>query len=393
MLTPKDKRALLDYIDAYWDSLTVSTPHDTDTHLGLPNKFIAPSAELVDGYVFREQFYWDTYFTILPLLSSERHDIAEGMVENLLHLLEMLGYVPNSNNRWHLGRSQPPLLSMMVRMVYEQSQDKRWLRRAFELLQYEYHHVWMANEHPHNRNVYHGLSRYYHNDRTHRGAEDESGWDYTTRFNGRCLDYLPVDLNALLYKYEIDFSEIAMILGDEHATWRWRFDARLRSDTVDRFMWDEAQGLYYDFQYKKEARSSVASLASYMPMFVGMVGHGQAEALRRQLAVFETEYGLATTAKNGEPTQKKQWATPNGWAPMHYVVVKGLERYGFADDAARIANKWLRTVMDIFKKERQLFEKYNVVNPHMAPTSAVYPDQRGFAWTNAVTHEFIKDYT
>lgn len=33
-------------------------------------------------------------------------------------------------------------------------------------------------------------------------AEAESGWDMTPRFNRLALEFLPVDLNTLLYKYE-----------------------------------------------------------------------------------------------------------------------------------------------------------------------------------------------
>ena len=56
-----------------------------------------------------------------------------------------------------------------------------------------------------------GLSRYYDINMLHDLAEAESGWDMTTRFNRRCLDYLPVDLNSLLYKYETDFTKAAKL--------------------------------------------------------------------------------------------------------------------------------------------------------------------------------------
>ena len=33
-------------------------------------------------------------------------------------------------------------------------------------------------------------------------AEAESGWDFNPRFSQRCMDFNPVDLNALLYIFE-----------------------------------------------------------------------------------------------------------------------------------------------------------------------------------------------
>ncbi|MCH8020390.1 hypothetical protein IH785_11060 [candidate division KSB1 bacterium] len=63
--------------------------------------------------------------------------------------------------------------------------------------------------------MFQGLSRYCDHYITHYTAEHESGWDMTSRFNERCLDYLPIDLNSCLYKYEIDLAETYNILNDK----------------------------------------------------------------------------------------------------------------------------------------------------------------------------------
>jgi alpha,alpha-trehalase len=63
--------------------------------------------------------------------------------------------------------------------------------------------------------VYEGLSRYYDVNYLNDLAEAESGWDYTPRFNHKALNYLPVDLNSLLYKYERDFAYVERILENE----------------------------------------------------------------------------------------------------------------------------------------------------------------------------------
>lgn len=380
------------YIEKTWSELIVSTEEDSDTHLGLPNPFVAPSAHKVEGFVFKDQFYWDTYFTILPLIGTERHELAVGMVENLLHQLERLGYVPNSNNRVHLGRSQPPLLSSMVDLVYRHDKDKDWLGRAYTLLKQEYYQVWVNTDHPHQRRVYEGLSRYYHDNDTHRGAEDESGWDYTTRFGDEALNYLPIDLNSLLYKNEMDLSEFASELGLDNEAKDWRDLAENRKETINRLMWNEEMGMFFDYDYGKRKQSSVYSLAAYTTLFCGLADANQARRLVENLFVFETEHGLATTKKTDEAVAGKQWAAPNGWAPLHYLVVEGLEKYGYANEARRIVGKWLKTVNNKFEQDGLVYEKYNVVDPANLPTSAVYPDQYGFAWTNAVTLYFINSF-
>ena len=40
---------------------------------------------------------------------------------------------------------------------------------------------------------------------SHYIAEAESGWDFNPRFQTRCMDFCPVDLNANLYLYEKEF--------------------------------------------------------------------------------------------------------------------------------------------------------------------------------------------
>ena len=71
-----------------------------------------------------------------------------------------------------------------------------------------------AQKKPNARRVHKDLSRYYDINMLHDLAEAESGWDMTPRFNHKALNYLPVDLNALLYKYEVDFARAAKILGN-----------------------------------------------------------------------------------------------------------------------------------------------------------------------------------
>jgi len=81
---------------------------------------------------------------------------------------------------------------------------------------------------------------------------------------------------------------------------------------------------------------------------VGWIGQRkQAKRLVNSLKKFERKGGLVTTdaPQMGDlvpGAMPLQWAYPNGWAPLHYIVVKGLQRYGYHDDARRIAMKWLK---------------------------------------------------
>jgi alpha,alpha-trehalase len=155
--------------------------------------------------------------------------------------------------------------------------------------------------------------------------------------------------------------------------------------------------MYYDFNYFKERRGNVTSLATFYPLWAGMADAEKAKQLVRALRRFEQKGGLATTesmplGKYAPGAMPMQWAYPNGWAPLHFLVVKGLQRYGYHDDARRIAQKWLRSNLAWFNEHKVFLEKYNVVHPDRPPLQGVYPSQIGFGWTNAIFERFCQEF-
>lgn len=397
-LAPDEVKAARRYIAEYWPKLTRFHPKDDESLLGLPNRYLVPAFEEGHEFDFNELYYWDSYFMVQGMLDEKHKQLVVGILENLLYAYERFKVIPNASRTYLMGRSQPPFLTTFILDVYKAyKMDKRWLKRAMKIAQSEYHTVWMGFTKPNARLVHEGLSRYYDVNYLHDLAEAESGWDFTPRFNHRALNYLPIDLNSLLYKYEKDFAYTERLFGNEEAAAAWEVAAQNRRVSVNKLMWSELRGLYFDYNYAKKHRGSVSSLAAYYPMWAGMVDEGQARRLRDSLRKFEYKGGLATTdapqvtdlVPGSVPTQ---WAYPNGWAPLHFMVVKGLQKYGYEEDAQRVAQKWLKTNLDWFNKHGVFLEKYNVVQPAKPPVKGVYPSQTGFGWTNAVFERFCQEF-
>lgn len=389
---PENIDELKKYIDGYWEKLRQVNTEETKTSLGLPHPYYVPSSEVIDGFAFPHMFYWDTYFTAQGFWGTELQNDIVGLAENMFDMIRRLGFVPNSNSFSHLSRSQPPILSTLVKQIHERvnPDDLDWLYLAYARVSEEHRTVWLGSEQPHNRLVYQGLSRYYDTNVLHVLAEAESGWDYTTRFEDHCLDYLPIDLNALLYKYECDLAGFADTLDRKNDAAIWWRAAQRRKQVVNELMWHEEDGVYYDYDFRSQNMGYVKSLAMYAPMFAGLASREQAQKLVDNLELFETDHGLTTTDKNSSPPADKQWATPNGWAPLHDLVVDGLLHYGYEAEARRIAQKWVNTVADGFRRHGVIHEKYNVIDPLQMGSGSVYPDQHGFGWTNGVTAKFIR---
>ena len=81
--------------------------------LYLPNPYVVP------GGRFNEMYGWDSYFILLGLEADHREALAKGIVDNFLFEVEHYGAVLNANRTYYLTRSQPPFLTSMIAMVYE----------------------------------------------------------------------------------------------------------------------------------------------------------------------------------------------------------------------------------------------------------------------------------
>lgn len=397
-LTAPDVQIAREYINEFWSRLERFHPKDDESLLGLPKPYLVPSYDEHASFDYDELYYWDSYFMVQGMLDEAHQELVMGILEDLLSLVKRFSIVPNGSRTFLMGRSQPPFLTTFIFDVYSAyNLDLKWLKAAMALAQKEYETVWLGTKKPNERLVYQGLSRYYDINHLHDLAECESGWDMTPRFGRKALNYLPVDLNALLYKYEMDFARAARLFDDKREAAKWEQTALARKAAMDKLMWDRTRGLYYDYNYVKEKRGGVASLAAYFPLWAGMVSEKQADQLVKSLRRFENKGGLATTdalplSQYAPGSMPVQWAFPNGWAPLHFVVVEGLLRYGYHEDAKRIAQKWLKNNLEWFKLNGVFLEKYNVVNPEKPPQKGVYPSQTGFGWTNAVFERFCQQF-
>ena len=99
---------------------------------------------VVPGGRFREIYYWDTYWSIVGLLHCELYDTTKKVLQNLLHLVNTYGFIPNGGRKYYENRSQPPFLTLMVLKYYKSTNDTGFVVRNFQTLVKEYD-FWMKN--------------------------------------------------------------------------------------------------------------------------------------------------------------------------------------------------------------------------------------------------------
>ena len=117
------------------------------------------------------------------------------------------------------------------------------------------------------------------------------------------------------------------------------------------------------------------------PLFFNLSSQDQADAVAKKIQqTYLHKGGLVTTPINNG----QQWDSPNGWAPLHWISVKGLLNYGHKQLAQEIALRWTQLNKQVFKNTGKLLEKYNVVDTDLESGGGEYPVQDGFGWTNGV---------
>jgi alpha,alpha-trehalase len=415
------------YIRQMWTTLR-RDPDQVETNsslLALPHPYIVP------GGRFSEIYYWDSYFTMQGLEQDGQHGLVRDMLANIADLIRRYGHMPNGNRSYYLSRSQPPFFAAMVELVAGHDGDGVY-RQYLPQLQAEYDY-WMegadrlapGGAHRHVLRLRDGtlLNRYWddraaprdeswrHDVETARQsnrpagsiyrelrAGAESGWDFSSRWLGdgrrlatiRTTDIAPVDLNSLMQHLERVLAMAYERAGDAAKARFYAAKAQARANAIRGLMWDRNNRLYADYLWREARQSGELSAATVYPLYFGIATQEQARliacGLRRD---FLKPGGLATTRR----VTGQQWDRPNGWAPLQYLAVEGLKRYGEPVLAAEIAKRWISENVRSYARTGLLREKYDVeASEPRDAGGGEYALQIGFGWTNGVLARFMTEY-
>ncbi|WP_172329420.1 trehalase family glycosidase [Mangrovicoccus sp. HB161399] len=399
-----------EHLEAVWPHLIrpADDPAERSARYPLPHPYV------IAGGRFQEAYYWDSYFTQLGLLRSGRTGLVRDMLDNFAHAIRETGFVPNGFRSYFLTRSQPPFFAPMVADYGRATGDPAAaFARYLPAMEAEYR---FFMESPRNRG---GLARYwdagdgpriemYATDlawqdhaRAHPGffrdlrAACESGWDFSSRWLSdpqdlgtiRTTRIWPVDLNCLLLRME----ELLALAASDAAPDRaqgYRAAADRRRDAISARFFDAERGYFFDLLADDGSLLPVTSAAGLFPLWAGAATEAQAAraadwAERRLLR----GGGLLTT----DIASGQQWDSPNGWAPLQWIAVQGLRRYGHRALAAELRSRWLATCDAVFRASGKFVEKYNVIDPLSPGGGGEYELQDGFGWTNGVYLDLAAD--
>jgi alpha,alpha-trehalase len=419
---------VLAHLDTLWTVLrrpAQPEPVPYSSLLPLPRPYVVP------GGRFREMYYWDSYFTMLGLQQAGRTATVRDMVADFASLIDRYGHIPNGTRTYYLTRSQPPFFALMVQLLAQAEGPSSQAYTQFRpQLQREYAYwtadgaqpapgtaqrlavrmpggellsrYWDDSDQPREESYREDVeaaktspqppAEFYRNAR----AAAASGWDFSTRWfvpgqglgTIRTTRLVPVDLNCLLLTLEQTLARAAHQAGDSSEAPRYRQRARARAAAIRRYCWDDKAGFYSDYDLDARQPTPARTLAAVFPLAYGVATPAQAALvaghLRRE---FLRPGGLLTTPV----ASGQQWDAPNAWAPLEYMAIMGLRRYGQQALADTVAYRWMRVNVRGFAQTGKLLEKYNVeATGSAAGGGGEYPLQDGFGWTNGVLLTLLK---
>lgn len=409
---------------------------------------------VVPGGRFNEMYGWDSYFIVLGLLQDGFIDLAKAMVDNFVYQITYYDKILNANRTYFLTRSQPPFLTSMALAIYDRlpknSASKKWIKEVLIAAIKEYNEVWMNSvrltelglsryfdvgvgpppevEEGHFNTVYALYAKKYKMDVrsfeqaytsgkikvpeldvyfVHDRCMRESGHDTSYRLEWCCADLVTVDLNSLLYKFELDIGRtiekefdktLALDEKKKEQSAEWFQRAEKRKQLVNKYLWSGPRGMFFDYDIVSRRQQEYVNATAWYPMWAGLATKEQAAALMSNaLPLLEMAGGVVSSTEESRGTLSsdrpaRQWDYPNGWAPHQMVAWQALMNYGYRHKANRLMYRWLYTItvnaanyngtipekFDVVKRTHRVFAEYGNVG-----TKFAYITREGFGWTNA----------
>ncbi|XP_076275803.1 trehalase-like isoform X2 [Rhynchophorus ferrugineus] len=431
-------RNFLKKLIAIWPQLSrkisqhVFDQPDTFSLIPVKNAFIIP------GGRFKEFYYWDSYWILKGLLLSDMKETAKGIIDNFIYMVSTYGFVPNGGRIYYLNRSQPPVLTLMMKDYVQYTNDFVFLAKRIDVLEKElqfwlkkrvtkvvkdgesYHlaHFDSESDTPRPESYLEDLetcSVYNTTEQQHECYTDlksgaESGWDFTSRW---IFDYegepdtdltkistrrnIPVDLNAFLYKSFRQMQYFYLILRRHDEAKYWQDKAEEWKINIEKVLYNTEDGIWYDYDLKLNKPRRHFAASNFAPLWANAIDEDLKKERGQNAARYLKKYGILEF--HGIPstlfTSGLQWDFPNAWSPYQNIVIFGLERSGDQEAqsiAKALAHKWVQSNMRAFDENKVMFEKYNSLISGQFGGGGEYHIQSGFGWTNGSIMELIDYY-
>lgn len=333
---------------------------------------------------------WDSWKHAVALA---RYDsaLAKDQVRAMFDYQDENGFIPDCIFRDTLiepnnyRNTKSPLAAWAVWEIYRKDKDKNFLKEMYPKLK-KYHNWWYVNR-DHDQD---GICEFGSTDGTLIAAKWESGMDNAVRFDESLLlknnetafslNQESVDLNSFLYFEKNELSKIALVLALETEAKQWKAESVALKAKIQQQFWDNHSGWFFDTTLDGKQKIKVMGCEGYLPLWAKVASKEQAKAMTLNMLndnIFNTNVPLPTLAVN-EP----KFAPDNGywrgpiWLDQSYFGIKGLENYGYTQEANELAYKLIHNAEGVLTDGAAIRENYQ-------PLSGKGLEAYNFSWSAA----------
>jgi hypothetical protein len=194
-------------------------------------------------------------------------------------------------------------------------------------------------------------------------------------------------LNAVLYRANTDLRALAELIGEPTAELEGWLGHQAAA--FARTLWADERGLYLDYDLRAQERIAANTIATFAPLYAGIPDAATAARLVTEHLASPAEYapggdpatvvGVPTTPKNSAVFDPRRYWRGPVWVNTNWLVIQGLRRYGYDDQAARVRQHTLDLVAGAGFRE------------YFDPRTGDGYGTPGFSWSAALTLDLLTE--
>jgi hypothetical protein len=171
-----------------------------------------------------------------------------------------------------------------------------------------------------------------------------------------------IDISSEMVLFDLNMADIASATGKLKEVKFFKKEAAALSMVINQKMWNKKQQFYTDLTID-EKQGDIKTVAGYWTLLAKVASPSRAALLVSHLKNPST-FGTINPVPTLSADEKA--FSPSGnywcgsvWAPTNTMVIRGLENYGYAQEAYTIAMKHLHVVAEVYKKTGTIWENYS----------------------------------
>ncbi len=308
-----------------------------------------------DRWPHRRMWLWDSVFHAVGMRRLDP-GLARDFISAVFDVSREDGFIPHAASPAGSSEiTQPPILAYGIAKVEEMESDPEWVRGLYPRLKRFLEWIFT-----HRDSDGAGLMEWAIE--AHADCRSgESGMDNSPRFDGAIQLDAP-DFNAYLaHECEL-MARFAEHYGFPADISYWQAHHDRLNRLMNERLWEDAEGLYTDYDVTADRRTNIYSSAGFLPLLSGTPSKEQAARMVKQLtdpAKFGTPFGVPSISRLSEAAYAKDmWRGPV-WININYLICEGLRRYGYLAEADRLQRESMREIEKFYLKYGTFFEFYD----------------------------------